>query len=1002
MVYQKTELHPFDNYSQKIKNKVSMSIIQSITKSRFPELFCHSTWSESYSRKILLKLTTNVHVYTIDFGPYVIQLDRPDLTLFENIIKKILSQLPIENYLSDESLVSSQSKVEIFKELLMDLGFGEIYFEDQIPTIFNDFMYLELFKEADRDKMYSHFFRRLHQLNKKIQNTKVGKILYSHYHLKEELLFYKNFYSVVDSFTDRAESEYDKWVLRDIPDDEKNEIYFSDLVLPEIELKWKMKLKLKSKIHQDLLIHLELIEHYFKDKSLNEILELHLKWIQKMISKGYSYKLNLFRQILKSSTEETVQDMKEKGYLALYSIETTFGYRVDKSQRSEIVSQFKKSFYAGNEKNGIAQKTFFLKHFQSFLDFKGNHSKTMREYQNVRVKNKEFLDPYAILYADGSSSHHMSTNKGKKVMSKTQFFSLCPNTKKIFEETTKVDDNIYNSIILKRETVKQRIVFNTTLNTYVPLEKISNDLIKTWSGLPVCFPLMNKTQKSDFFGRISKYLAYNRSIEQRYLILPLDYSSFDTTSTMDLIQTTIEEFGRNSPFEKEINNCLQKFLELLKNEKIEFENKDVNIHQYFTYKYGMLSGWKITNLVESMLNAVVTFGVFSELKSTICDIATMGDDLIIIIDKKGMNEKSQKKFLEKVSEKYNKLGFNIHPIKNMIGYRFGEFLRIAYYPYNCVSYPIRNIISLYFIQPLSSKDYLNYTNYSSSISRYVFRNNLGNKKEYEMKYFLTKNINPNIRENGFEFFKKPKKFELSMKKEFEYRTKLTETEINTSSVVQKYQSMFPSTFHSQINKYVKNNIFSKIVNIETIRRKKDDKNYARDNRKMLYLEEIVLKTINSPNLHNFKSEYSLETPDYHLSALMMIYLDEIKKQDLLMKKMALLEVAYNYSNLTNWNYSVFRHTLGSINSNSSLIFLMKSFKLKTYFCDYNNLIVSQIKKHLYSKIINDCVPKKILNNFNKKYQNLIFTQLLSRLLQEKSMIYTYCLNRFLLINLLVD
>lgn len=129
----------------------------------------------------------------------------------------------------------------------------------------------------------------------------------------------------------------------------------------------------------------------------------------------------------------------------------------------------------------------------------------------------------------------------------------------------------------------------------------------------------------------------------------------------------------------------------------------------------MLSGWKITNIVESIANLYITYGILREIGlsvESIEDIITMGDDLVIVLDMDRVSEvltlsdnltsiEKGQYVLHKISQEYKKYRFTVHPHKNSYGYHFIEFLRVAYYCTYVKGYPIRNMLSLYYRKPIS-------------------------------------------------------------------------------------------------------------------------------------------------------------------------------------------------------------------------------------------------------------------------------------------------------------
>lgn len=242
-------------------------------------------------------------------------------------------------------------------------------------------------------------------------------------------------------------------------------------------------------------------------------------------------------------------------------------------------------------------------------------------------------------------------------------------------------------------------------------------------------------------------MSYNQKYGPTFLCLPLDYSSFDHTITMDCIEESIEQ----------VINVNPRFSKLLRTWK-DFRNKmaletfqlKINGKKYENkYSYGMMSGWRITSSAESLLNAITTFGVFRELGYDPWEILTMGDDLIVVLRLPNLTRSEQKQLLEAVADRYNQLGFKMNASKNSISYNFMEYLRTTIYSSTIRGYPMRAVQAITVEKPERKTEAYGYTDLYNSIEKLCNRAGCLSRIGEFLKLICDLNINKNIQELGY-------------------------------------------------------------------------------------------------------------------------------------------------------------------------------------------------------------------------------------------------------------
>ncbi|CAF4889897.1 unnamed protein product [Pieris macdunnoughi] len=97
------------------------------------------------------------------------------------------------------------------------------------------------------------------------------------------------------------------------------------------------------------------------------------------------------------------------------------------------------------------------------------------------------------------------------------------------------------------------------------------------------------------------------------------------------------------------------------------------------YKGGLLSGWRITSLVGTMVSMAIGRYIIQKNNIPGARAVGMGDDIILASPLYGLTQ-------EQLFDSYAETGFNINLLKTISG-PIGEFLRQVYSPRGVIGYP---------------------------------------------------------------------------------------------------------------------------------------------------------------------------------------------------------------------------------------------------------------------------------------------------------------------------
>lgn len=904
----------YDDIEEKMteyNKRINLLDVASVFKARYNSDY-FVQMNELLKKKIIIDLSMFTVGYWYQLYYFYIYLPVPDPMWFKKLIMRLLPH--VHSKVEDEqgeTLMKANLIEQKYKILMQIYKLPYIKrTENQKRQIIYDFSKIGIYEKEERVNLYTSFFKALQKTD------------YKRFVNYSEDQYYARLIQKIKHRFIKGDFKYKKYVMKDVPSKQRNSYY--------------VEVQEEESIHPDLIVGNSNMVQYLKNMRLFRTLQ-EWKLLYNVLISKFPFKLVLIRNVIKDAMEDEVQYMKNKGYISLYNLEIFLGYRCDNTDKQDIIDQMIKNYDAGNHKYGNIQRDFFRKHVDKAFNAYFNGKSFLSVLNKKHINEKIFGDFQSTYGAAGSSTMHQETNKGKRIMTKTQFFAQLKsdNTEEIEKEHRKDP----NYIIIKKETVKQRVVVNASLGTYPALARIAKVITNCYNGVTVNYNLMTKDQKAELYGRLCKYTIHNTYKNNDYLLLPLDYSSFDTTITKELILETLRYFCGKTPYD--MDRDIDYFEKVLKRTKIKYRDYDLTRN----YKYGVLSGWKITNCVESLLNYVVSYGVTQELGLDLKDIITMGDDLILVIKKPNLSEDEQQEVLHNISEIYARVGFKVHNIKNMVGYRMIEFLRNTYYNNVVLPYPLRALTSLTYRQPTSGIDFVNYSGYLGNLQKYIIRTGSYIESDLIIRKYMSKSVNSNIKQFGYAMYVNPLDYELKNENFYDYVTSIKN--IKDTVLYRDLNYVFDGKYANYIEHYIKYNILSSKLTKEVIKRKNRTKEDLDNNKKLNILVREFFKNLkcNSRVLN-----LELETYNFYINEIFVQILTREKYNFNVMKQYMMDSISRYYFKIGRVRVqNVFIFSL--VTTKAGLKEIITDYRLRSEYNYYNNIIANRIKQKLYRFLI---------------------------------------------------
>lgn len=717
-----------------------------------------------------------------------------------------------------------------------------------------------------------------------LENLKISlnRGFYMQCPMEIEIIRYEQlFKQLVDSF-DQVERWYNNGRKGEVPFDIKsyyfNESKLSDHNRYKVQEEWINKevqrrliynrelSSVVNDVHMDIklgliifMFHLKLLgceRLYYKGSNVS-------LWMRKLTNEFFRRRTVLIKFIIKNSIDGLLHDMKEEGIIQMHQLENFFGYRMGEVIIDEVKEDFLNWFKLGYEQNSELQYKFIKKWAREFF-VKFDNGKGL-SLDEVFWSNRDKYNSVSDML--GNSNFYLSSKgtvgdckvkvRGGKMrgISKNNYFNLYQDRNNI-----KIKGNLRNKVIIKREEfIKQRIVINSSMDTFIPLSKINRVISLLTSGSGVTYFSNSKKQKSEHYMRLINYLSYNKYVNREFLCLPLDYSSYDHTITLGFVRGVLEELSVYGL--PELMTWYNQFKSVLDNEVVYFKEMGKDPENNQRYKYGMLSGWKITSSVESIGNAIITYGVFRELGIDLYDMETMGDDLIIVIKQYKLDREQQLKLLEKVCGFYEKLGFKMNVPKNSISYDFLEFLRVTFRPDLVQCYPTRILGSIAYLKP--SKDEANFgaPELVGVINKICKRYGVISAGEVIAKYWCVNYKKEDIRKYMVGYYIRPWEYEIHRYKRVKYEYDIKD--IKQTPIFRYYIGILGDGFSEIIEQYIERNLVKCEIEFTEIRPHRDKSRNGE-----WEIDRILHWMQDFKFYSSIEDEVGLFIPDFHLCEIL--------------------------------------------------------------------------------------------------------------------------------------
>lgn len=209
-------------------------------------------------------------------------------------------------------------------------------------------------------------------------------------------------------------------------------------------------------------------------------------------------------------------------------------------------------------------------------------------------------------------------------------------------------------VALKEEEKKTREIITTPMASYLR----QSYLAYRWNRLPGDSPISNPEWLGQF--QSTQFSWYGCADAER----------FDHSVSKEMVTYVIRKMGE---IDEETEWVAQAEIDSINKLIITWNGKE------WPYKGGLLSGWRITSLVGTMVSMAIGRHIIQKNNIPGARAVGMGDDIILASPKYGLTR-------DQLFDSYAETGFNINLLKTISG-PIGEFLRQVYSPRGVIGYP---------------------------------------------------------------------------------------------------------------------------------------------------------------------------------------------------------------------------------------------------------------------------------------------------------------------------
>lgn len=221
-------------------------------------------------------------------------------------------------------------------------------------------------------------------------------------------------------------------------------------------------------------------------------------------------------------------------------------------------------------------------------------------------------------------------------------------------------------VALKEEEKKTREIITTPMASYLR----QSYLAYRWNRLPGDSPISNPEWLGQF--QSTQYSWYGCADAER----------FDHSVSKEMVKYVINKMGQ---IDSETEWVAQAEMDSIDRLVIAWNGKE------WPYKGGLLSGWRITSLVGTMVSMAIGRHIITKNNIPGARAVGMGDDIILASPKYGLTQ-------TQLFDSYAETGFKINLLKTISG-PVGEFLRQVYSPRGVIGYPASAMGAILYAPP---------------------------------------------------------------------------------------------------------------------------------------------------------------------------------------------------------------------------------------------------------------------------------------------------------------
>lgn len=390
--------------------------------------------------------------------------------------------------------------------------------------------------------------------------------------------------------------------------------------------------------------------------------------------------------VLKKTTEifKTHNDKISQAWRYLINLET-FGWYVTgeftQEHKDEVIDWVvtKHPHYINGSEEAFEQ-AFKCEVFHFFEE------NAAREHQFSIPTAQEWLDNPDNYCRSGSTHMNVEVRVDQERPRKSKTAAYLSRSKSFFQKMIFTKQRYKATIIMKKETGKVRPVINADDASYLQMSFVSSWLEPFLQGNRNSTLWMSTKQVLDMKINTVMQLQAMRTA------LPLDQSHFDHQPTMAMLQSTFSAIKAFAP-----RDDLKYVTGLIAESIAEGTIVELPDGSKLTHKKGVLSGWRWTAMIDTIIN-IVTFRLATRLSGLTRPLAVrlfnaQGDDDLIFVD--------NNVDAELIAASYQAMNFEVNTKKFFISKRYQEYLRIVYDRDGSYGYPARSIVSLLINNPIN-------------------------------------------------------------------------------------------------------------------------------------------------------------------------------------------------------------------------------------------------------------------------------------------------------------